>query len=412
MRRIFKYVFVLILLFMINVNVSAKTVKDLKNELAKYQADLDAAKNKKKLTEKEISNVNSRVKEITDTIIKDQDNIKKMEDEIVVLEKNVKEKESEIKDVISYIQIQESENFYLEYIFGSESIEDLIIRSAISEQRVDYNDALINDYNNTIVKFKQKNEDLKVQITNLNKEQDNLADELVKLGDNLEAAVDESVSAESEIKLLKSRIDHYEKIGCKDNEDINTCGKIPFAGKMVRPLNSGYVSSEYGMRYHPTKHVYKLHSGTDITGGSYDVYAVAPGTVAAINWHIAWPNAQKKQDCGGTMVFIHHNINGKYYTSVYMHLYQVYVKTGDYVDQNTKIASAGGNPKNPSWGGYTPWDSCSTGRHLHLTIGNCLYLDDSKCNTYSKFTSHLVNPRTMVNFPKKGVRFSNRTTLY
>ena len=140
---------------MINVNVSAKTVKDLKNELAKYQADLDAAKNKKKLTEKEISNVNSRVKEISDTIIKDQDNIKKMEDEIVVLEKNVKEKESEIKDVISYIQIQESENFYLEYIFGSESIEDLIIRSAISEQLVDYNDALINDYNNTIVKFKK-----------------------------------------------------------------------------------------------------------------------------------------------------------------------------------------------------------------------------------------------------------------
>ena len=247
MKRIFKYIFVLIFLFMINVNVSAKTVKDLKNELAKYQEELNAAKNKKKLTEKEISNVNSRVKEISDTIIKDQDNIKKTEDEIVQLEKTVKEKEVEIKDVIAYIQIQNSENAYLEYIFGSKSVEDLIIRSAVSEQMVDYNDTLIDEYNNTIVKFKKKNEDLKVQITNLNKEQDNLADELVKLGDNLDEALDASVSAESEIKLLKSRIDHYEKIGCKDNEDINTCGKIPFAGKMVRPLKSGYVSSEYGM---------------------------------------------------------------------------------------------------------------------------------------------------------------------
>jgi len=403
MKNVFKYIFVLIFIFMINVSVSAKTVKDLKNELAKYQSDLAAAKNKKKLTEKEISNVNSRVKEISDTIIKDQDNIKKTEDEIVELEKKTKEKEVEIKDVIAYIQIQNSENAYLEYIFGSKSVEDLIIRSAVSEQMVDYNDTLIEEYNNTIVKFKQKTEDLKVQITNLNKEQDNLADELVKLGDNLEAAVDASVSAESEIKLLKDRIAYYEKIGCKDDENINTCGKIPYSGKMIRPLNSGYVSSEYGMRYHPTQHVYKLHTGIDLTGGSYDVYAVAPGTVAGISW---------KNSCGGTMLFVHHNINGKYYTSVYQHLYQVLVKANDYVDQNTKIAVAGGNNKNASWGGYTPWDSCSTGRHLHLTIGNCLYLDDSKCKTYSKFTSHLVNPRTMVNFPKKGVRFNNRTTLY
>ena len=163
---------------------------------------------------------------------------------------------------------------------------------------------------------------------------------------------------------------------------------------MIRPLVSGAVSSEFGYRLHPTQHVYKLHTGIDMYG-STKVYAVAPGTVAGISW---------KNSCGGTVLYVHHNINGKYYTSAYNHLYQVLVKTGDYVDQNTQIAVTGGTPS------LTPWDSCTTGRHLHLTIANGLYMKEYV--SYSTFTSKLINPRTMVNFPKKGVWFSNKTQVF
>lgn len=396
MKKIIKYILLILLVISLSYKVEAKTLKDLKNELAAYEKEMNAAKNKTKLTQTEINNVNQRVRTIRTTIEKDQENIKKTEDEIVVLEQKALEKEEQIKDIISFLQITNSENAYMEYIFGAKTIEDLVLRSAVSEQMVAYNDDLIEDYNNTIVEYKEKNEELKTQITNLNNEQDNLKTELVRLGDNLDAAEEEMASVQSQIDAQKKLINYYQNtLGCKDDQDISKCGNIPFSGKMIRPLNSFSITSEFGYRIHPIKKTWKFHSGMDLAGGSIDVYAVAPGTVAGVSW---------KNSCGGTMLFVHHNINGSYYTSTYMHLYKVNVKVGDYVDQNTKIAVTGG------YYTLTPWDSCSTGRHLHLSITRGLYLKEY--TSWNTWTSKLINPRTMINFPKQGVWVSNRTKVY
>ena len=396
MKRIISYILLFLLIFSVSLKVEAKTLRDLKNELAAYEKEMNAAQNKTQMTKDEINNVNARVRTIRATIEKDQENIKKTEEEIVVLEAKADEKEEQIKDIIAFLQITNSENAYMEYIFGAKTIEDLILRSAVSEQMVAYNDDLIEDYNNTIIEYKEKNEDLKRQINNLNAEQDNLKTELVRLGDNLDAATEEMASVKSQIDAQKKLINYYQNtLGCKDDQDINKCGTIPFSGQMIRPLVSFTITSEYGYRIHPTQKTYKFHSGIDMAGGSTDVYATAPGTVAGISW---------KNSCGGTMLFIHHNINGSYYTTTYMHLYQVKVKVGDYVDQNTKIAVTGGSKS------LTPWDSCSTGRHLHLSISRGLYLKEY--TSWNTWTAKLINPRTMVNFPKQGVWVSNRTKVY
>lgn len=398
MKRTIGYLMIFLIVFSISFSVEAKTLKDLKNELAAYEKEMNQAKNKKKMTQSEINNVNSRVKKIRETIETDQNNIRKTENEITELQNKAKEKENQIKDVISFLQIANSENAYMEYVFGAKSMEDLILRSAVSEQMVAYNDDLINDYNDTIVEYKAKNESLKKQITNLNSEQENLKTELVSLGDSLDAAQEEMASVQSQIDAQKKLINYYQKtLGCKDDQDITKCGTIPFSGKMIRPLQSFSITSEYGYRIHPISKKYKFHSGMDLAGGSKDVYAVAPGTVAGVSW---------KNSCGGTMLFIHHNINGSYYTVTYMHLYKVNVKVGDYVDQNTKVAVTGGTKS------LTPWDSCSTGRHLHFSISRGLYLKDY--TSWNTWTSKLINPRSMVNFPKagSGTWVSNRTKQY
>lgn len=396
MKKIISYVLIFLFIFCISFKVEAKTLRDLKNQLAAYEKEMNDAKNKRQLTKNEIKTVNSRVSSIRSTIAKDEENIKKTEDEIVVLEQKADEKEEQIKDIISFLQVTDSENAYMEYVFGAKSIEDLVLRSAVSEQMVAYNDDLIEDYNNTIVEYKKKNEDLKKQINNLNNEQSNLQGELVKLGDNLADAEEEVADAKSLIDAQKKLIDYYQnKLGCKDDQDITKCGIIPYSGKMIRPLTSFTITSEYGYRIHPISKVRKFHSGMDLAGGSTDVYAVAPGTVAGISW---------KNSCGGTMLFIHHNINGTYYTVTYMHLYKVKVKVGDYVDQNTKVAVTGGYKT------LTPWDSCSTGRHLHFSVTRGLYLKDY--TSWSTWTSKLINPRNVVNFPRQGVWVSNRTKKY
>ena len=157
MKRIVNYILVFLLVFCISLKVDAKTLKDLKNELANYEKEMSDATNKRNLTQTEINNANARVKTIRSTIEKDQEDIKKTEGEIVVLEQKADEKEEQIKDIISFLQITNSENAYMEYIFGAKSIEDLVLRSAVSEQMVAYNDDLIEDYYNTIVEYKEKN---------------------------------------------------------------------------------------------------------------------------------------------------------------------------------------------------------------------------------------------------------------
>ena len=129
--------------------------------------------------------------------------------------------------------------------------------------------------------------------------------------------------------------------------------------------------------------------------GNVPIYASAAGVVISI---------VKRSSCGGNQIYLHHNINGKTYTTVYMHLREVMVEIGDVVTKDTQIATMGGNAKKEYW------DKCSTGAHLHFMVANGLYLKDY--SSYSTLVSKTVNPRTMVNFPSGGNYFYNRSTQY
>ena len=109
------------------------------------------------------------------------------------------------------------------------------------------------------------------------------------------------------------------------------------------PTNYPYVlSSPFGWRWGA------LHDGQDITGTGYGspIYAIGVGEVIYSGW-----GGMTGKDAGLNIVIDHKNG----YYSVYAHLSDTYVKTGDYVDRKQKIGAMGrsGNV---------------TGTHLHLTI--------------------------------------------
>ena len=189
MKR-FLYLFVaLVFFFGFSVNVQAKTLKDLKNTLAELEKKKASNEKTKNLTKNEMNTINNRISNISSEITKSEKKIQELNDEIVDLEKKSEEKESEIKDVIAFLQVTNSNNAYLEYMFGAQSITDLIFRSAISEQLVSYNNDLIEEYTKTVKECNAKKEDLQVEIVNLDNEQTNLKSELVKLGDKLDDIV-------------------------------------------------------------------------------------------------------------------------------------------------------------------------------------------------------------------------------
>lgn len=398
--RKFTNIIMIMILFFSSVIIPdvayAKTLGDLKEELQKTIDEYNSAQSDKNMTQSQIDTTNKNINNTSIAISNSQDEIAKLTEEIEELNLDIQKKKKQIKDIIGFYQLSGSTTAYLEYAMGAQTFTDFIYRVAINEQLIEYNDNLIEEYNQMIIDNKQKQEELNKKIKELEQKQEQLAKDLEQLKEKYKEMVDLNLSIEDEIKTQREAIEMYEKqYGCKDSDDLNICtkGQLPADTKFWRPILSGRISSNYGMRWHPTQGIYKLHSGTDLVG-STDVYSSAAGVVAGI---------VRKSSCGGNMIFIHHKINGVAYTTGYMHLRTIEVSVGDVVTKDTKIAVMGGSPS------VETWDKCSTGRHLHFMTAYGLYLSDYK--SWSSFMAKTFNPITVVNFPAKG-SFSNRTTKY
>lgn len=406
-----KKIIVLVLMFLIffsNSPVEAKTLRDLKNELSVLKQKKQNAENEKKLTENEISNVYKNIDATTNKITESEATIEKLTDEITELNEKAKKRELEIKEVMHFLQISNGESAYLEYIFGAKDITDFIYRSAISGQLVTYNEGLIDEYNDTIKKNQKKQEDLKIEMENLAKKQEELEGSLVSLGSELIAISDVSMSIDEEIISLEKAISYYEKdLKCGIDENINNCGSVPYSGGFARPVVNGRITSVFGWRCYTRnngQYYCGNHNGIDLAGGDTRIYAAAPGIVVAIQDGAYIKRTTGKYACGGNKVFIIHNVNGQKYTSAYFHLNSWNVSVGDYVDQNTVIGIMGGG-SNTWW-----YDNCTTGTHLHFAIATGHYLKDY--STFTQYEARNINPASVVNFPARGVWFSNRVYRY
>ena len=113
----------------------------------------------------------------------------------------------------------------------------------------------------------------------------------------------------------------------------------------AKPAN-GYLGDKFGMRFHPIYHVWKLHTGQDIsgTGCNAPIYAAHSGTVVYAGWYSDLGNYIKIDNGDGTMTGYGHIIDGG-----------ILVKVGQHVGPGQNIARVG------STGG-------STGCHLHFQV--------------------------------------------
>ena len=107
------------------------------------------------------------------------------------------------------------------------------------------------------------------------------------------------------------------------------------------------------------------------------------------------------------MVLVHHNINGKTYTSVYAHLLSINVSEEQNVTSDTVIGRSGGESTKS-------YDSCTGGAHLHLTVATGLYgIDYKGAGAWNLMNyTYSINPRSVINFPSGSNPFTNRMTKY
>lgn len=388
MKKI-KYLLVLTtLLFLIPNVASAKTLGQLKAEYNKLEEQYSSKNKEIKYTEAEISSAKNRITEIYKELDEAEKEIQSITNEITKLNESIEEKDKQTKELIKFFQLSQGESTYLEYIFSADSITDFIYRVSVTEQLSKYNDKLIDDMHKLIDQNNKNIANLHSKEDSLKKLQNELNEKLVVLASERETLYDESQSIEDDIKTSKSILDFYTKAGCKDNEEVSSCGaaQLPPGTKFWRPITAGCITSNYGGRIHPIYGYYKIHSGIDMSCGDRLIYSITDGKVKATGYNSSM----------GNYIVIHHNVNGNKYSSVYMHLASIYVKSGDIVTKDTNI-------------GYMGTTGASTGTHLHLTMYTGLYLEPGAY--YS-----MVNPRDYINFPSfDDVHYSyfyNRTTYY
>ncbi|HPF83572.1 MAG TPA: peptidoglycan DD-metalloendopeptidase family protein, partial [Bacilli bacterium] len=327
--------------FTLPMKGEAKTLRQLKEEYQKTLDQYNANKNKEKLTQEQINTINNNVALIQANIEKGQKDIIALTAEIAAIQEKMVEKDKEIKKILNFLQISEGENAYLEYAFGANTFTDFIYRMAVTEQLSSYNDKLIKEYNSLIEQNKKKQEEIAAKEVQMKQQQADLIVQLSKLesqmGEIYEDYVDLSASLEVQDAIIKMYENDYK---CSLDQDLTVCANkaLPSDTAFWRPTSYGYMSSNYGMRWHPiitsygymssnygmrwhpTQKKYKLHTGVDIAVSTdTPVYAVAAGTVVGLTI---------KYYCGGNMIFIIHRVNGQYYTSVYMHLHIINVSVG------------------------------------------------------------------------------------
>lgn len=387
MKKISKIILCVFSFFILVNDIDAISLKDYRIQYEKNLAKYNNSKNKQAEAKSKINSLQGDIGDVSNNIDKYQKDIEASKAKIEELKKEIEEKKKEIDNLFSFLQISDGDNIYLEYVFEAASFTDFIYRSAIVEQLTKYNDELIDDMYKKIEENKQLQKKLNKQIEDSENEMVKLNDLLNSANVSLSQLVDEHEDIEQDMDASKRQYEYYKKEfknnGCSENTDINVCLKVPTSTGFIRPLVKATVTSEFGMRFHPTEHVWKLHSGIDLAVPiGTNVYPAANGVVTKIA-RVKNPG-KKNSSCGGNKIYIKHLVNGKEYVTVYMHVHTIKVNLGDYVNINTVIAGSGGGES---------YDRCTTGPHLHFSI--------MKGKSY-------VEPRNYVSFPKKGKKFTSR----
>lgn len=186
--------------------------------------------------------------------------------------------------------------------------------------------------------LKEKNEELKKQITGAQSKLAKKKQELDKISDSLSEIENLIGIAPEEDMPLEERVD----LAKLSSQDMVTMLQLFPSGS---PIEYNGITSKFGYRIHPTLNRKEFHRGSDMKAEmNTKVYATADALVEYAGFH--------KESGYGTLVILNHSYGFK---TLYGHLNKVVVKSGTFVKKGTLIA-------------YTGNSGMSNGPHLHYEV--------------------------------------------
>ena len=374
-----------------------KTLNELEAEAKANREAYNKAKNEKALTEAERDKATAEKAEVENQISSIETQLESISNQMEEIQKDIDAKDEQMKEIMSFVQVTNGESNYLEYIFGATDFTDFIYRISVAEQLGDYNEELIEEYNKDVEKLDKKQGELNAKQEELNKKQAELTVLEAKLNKEIETLQSGMVSKDQAYKTQIELIQSMKSRGCKGTDTASSCqnrlsssSSLPSVNGTHMPINSGYVTSDYGYRSYDDS----FHTGIDYSKSvaGDPVYPVADGEVILLNYN---------RSCGNHIVYVKHNINGHSYITSYWHLSSWSVSVGQKVSYTTQIGKMAGRNSG---------DSCSGGIHVHLNLfDNAGNKWENNVARGGNPNSGRINPRTIVpQTPAKGGRFSGR----
>jgi len=173
--------------------------------------------------------------------------------------------------------------------------------------------------------------------------------ELASLKQTLAAARKEAIAKQAELEKQQDKVrSEIRALVKKKLASQNHGNPTPLGtGYLSFPTKVPYVTSSYGMRFHPILHYWRMHAGTDFRAYcGTPIYAAAEGKVL---WAKYLPGF-------GSQVMVDHGWHkGNSLMTSYNHLSKFAVHTGQYVVRGQVV-------------GYSGNEGLSLGCHLHFEV--------------------------------------------
>ena len=327
-----------------------KELEQSKNDLTAFVQQLDG----------QLADIQEKIAQYN-TMISDKE--KEIEETLRDLDEAQARQEQQYAAMKKRIQFmyERSDSFYMETLFGTNSIAGIVNRADYIEALSRYDRDKLNEYVETRKYVELCKEELEVEKQLLDEAREAVEQEEANVNSLIGEKEAQIVSVSGDIANKEAAIKEYEDMIAQENAEIAALEKAVAEEKarleaenaQARVYNGGMfawpcpgykrISDEYGSRMHPILGVEKFHNGLDMAAPSGTAILAAYGgdVVAA-----AYSGSM------GNYIMIDHG-SGLY--TIYMHCSALYVSKGQSVSKGQNIAAVGSTGR-------------STGPHLHFGV--------------------------------------------
>lgn len=334
------------------IDEATQKKEDIQDDLNEVQQEKKSVLAEKNELETKIDSIQNEIDAIQQEINQCQGRIDQKTIELQQAEQDAQDQYDTMK-IRLRTMYEDNSTSYISLIFGGENITDVLGYIEIIKQLVSYDNNMYTELTETKNTIEQAKIELEQeQALSVSKKEEQVAkqNELSAQEEELTKTIDKLTSDEEAYKKAYEEAEAAEnslkaQLYSSMTNTGPTSSGVTYSGDGLVWPTPGYtaITCPYGMRMHPTLHVYKMHTGVDI-GAPYGatVVATAAGTVTSAGWNNAY----------GWYVVINH---GGGMTSLYGHHSKLLVSAGQHVNAGDPIGKVGST-------GF------STGPHSHFEV--------------------------------------------